>query len=132
MQVIATPLLSVHNIKYSFCWILTTESSGGSRILKRGFQRYTEQNHTHFFKVTTPLSKPHPFYYSIISQLMQVYTQHGWSSSYCEVRMHLVTLIITVSKAHIHMIKKLVCHHKAKSHSPRMELVKLLNHRGCG
>ena len=102
-------------------------TSGGSRILKRGFQRYTEQNHTHFFKVTPPLSKPHPFYYNINSQLMQVYTQHGWSSSYCEVRMHLVTLIITVSKAHIHMIKKLVCHHKAKSHSPRMELVKLLN-----
>ena len=48
-------------------------NSGGSRILKRGFQRYTEQNHTHFFKVTPPLSKPHPFYYNIISQLMQVY-----------------------------------------------------------
>ena len=26
IQVIATPLLSVHNIKYSFCWILTAES----------------------------------------------------------------------------------------------------------
>ena len=26
MQVLATPLLSVHTIKYSFCWILTTDS----------------------------------------------------------------------------------------------------------
>ena len=26
MKALATPLLSVNNIKYSFCWILTTES----------------------------------------------------------------------------------------------------------